>query len=327
MSLQITQRQAVHGVFLIQIITVISIGIVSLLNPATDRNGLWIIFLVLAGLGGLWVAYWRGWDHARQVNAALLTVAVALGTPAPLLTNVNIEIISIPVVILVISGPWWMLGSALTLLSAFVLRAEGPSPYLQSTTMVSIITTLVALMMYALIVRTARLAAEVNARQAERSAAAAEISAQQSMHNSRALEEQLAEQQRLLNLVETLEAPILTVGAALLVPMVGALDSRRIERIQLQLLEHIARQHPKLVIIELTGINDLDPDNARRIGQLAQAVRLMGVQIVLSGIRAEIAISLTHEARALAELRTVRDLGEGLAVLSQSGVSERTNGR
>jgi anti-anti-sigma factor len=122
------------------------------------------------------------------------------------------------------------------------------------------------------------------------------------------------EQQRLLALVETLELPILPVGAStLVVPLVGDLDSRRATTIQQRLLEAVAHQRIQTVVVDVTSISILDTVVAQQLVEIAQAVRLLGARIVISGINARLAQTLVGLDVALSDIETPGNLGQALA--------------
>lgn len=127
------------------------------------------------------------------------------------------------------------------------------------------------------------------------------------------LERQNNEQTRLLELVQTLEMPIIPIGQNVLVmPLVGSLDSRRADAIQRRLLEEITRLRARTVVLDVTGISIVDTAVARQLLRTAQAVRLLGAQTLLSGITATVAQTLVSLGVNLNDLTPVSDLGQAL---------------
>jgi anti-anti-sigma factor len=150
-------------------------------------------------------------------------------------------------------------------------------------------------------------AAEAEAARAEAEAARAEI------------EQRSADQARLLDLVQTLELPVLSVGqGVLIVPLVGSIDSRRIDEIQRRLLQNVMQRRAHTVVLDVTGISLIDTTIARRLLQIAQAVRLLGAQTLLSGISAHVAQTLVSLGVALDDLQPVADLDQALAAIQQN---------
>jgi anti-anti-sigma factor len=132
------------------------------------------------------------------------------------------------------------------------------------------------------------------------------------------VEQRSAEQQRLLDLVQTLELPIIPMGqGVLVVPLVGALDTRRMDGIRKNLLDTVSTQRAHTVVLDVTGVSVLDTAVARSLLQTAQAVKLLGAETMVSGIRASVAQTLVSLGVDLAGLRPTNDLGQALEVVKQ----------
>jgi len=144
-------------------------------------------------------------------------------------------------------------------------------------------------------------AAEAEAARAEAEAARAEV------------EQRNRDQARLLDLVQSLELPVIPIGQGVLVmPLVGSLDSRRVEAIQRRLLDMVSQERAHTVVLDVTGISVIDTSVARQLLLTAQAVRLLGARTMLSGISAQVAQTLVTLGVALDDLQPVGDLGQAL---------------
>ena len=133
------------------------------------------------------------------------------------------------------------------------------------------------------------------------------------------LERQNNEQARLLELVQTLEMPIIPIGEnVLVVPLVGSIDSQRADAIQRRLLDEVTRLRARTVVLDVTGISMVDTAVARQLLRTAQAVRLLGAQTLLSGITATVAQTLVGLGVNLNDLTPVSDLGQALDKARQS---------
>lgn len=142
-----------------------------------------------------------------------------------------------------------------------------------------------------------------------------------------ALRTQNDEQQRLLDLVATLEAPIVALTEEILfVPLIGNLDSRRAQTLTTQLLHEAHERHTRLVVLDVTGVPVVDSRVARALIQTTRSLRLLGCQVMLSGISAAIAISLVEQEISLEDVMTVRTLQEALDAhtLLAQGASQRS---
>ncbi|NJL34014.1 MAG: STAS domain-containing protein [Chloroflexaceae bacterium] len=123
-------------------------------------------------------------------------------------------------------------------------------------------------------------------------------------------------EQQLRDLVATLETPtVVLAGGVLLAPIVGALDSRRAERLKARLLDDVHRQNARIVVIDLTGVPVVDGQVAQGILEIGRAIRLLGGQVVLTGISAAIAQTVVYERIDLTGIVTVRSPQEVLTTL------------
>jgi anti-anti-sigma regulatory factor len=127
------------------------------------------------------------------------------------------------------------------------------------------------------------------------------------------LEERTAEQARLLALVEELSTPVIPIFEdTIALPLVGSIDSRRAQRITADLLEGIRQRRAKIAIIDITGVPTVDTAVVNSLMQAVQASELMGCQVVLTGIRPEIAHTLVILGVDLGEVVTLRTLQSGI---------------
>jgi rsbT co-antagonist protein RsbR len=154
---------------------------------------------------------------------------------------------------------------------------------------------------------------------AERRAADAEAARAEAEAARIETDQRSAEQQRLLELVQTLELPVIPINQGVLVaPLVGNLDSRRVAAIQRRLLDMVAQERAHTVVLDLTAIAIIDTGVARSLLMMAQAVRLLGARTLLSGISAEVAQTLVGLGIGLGEVQTVRNLGQALETVQQN---------
>ena len=118
---------------------------------------------------------------------------------------------------------------------------------------------------------------------------------------------------RLLDLVATLETPAITLAEGVLfAPVVGHLDSRRSAALTARLLDAAHRQRADHVIIDIAGVSIVDSTVAQALIQTAQALRLLGCRVTLSGISSEVALTLTQQEIALSDIATVCSPQEAL---------------
>lgn len=125
--------------------------------------------------------------------------------------------------------------------------------------------------------------------------------------------------------ISELSTPIIPVAEGILVlPLVGSIDSRRASDVNERLLESIAEHQAEIVIIDITGVPMMDTATANLLLMTARAANLLGSQVVLCGIGAEIAQTITHLGVDLRTLTTLANLQVGIAyALEQRGLSIR----
>lgn len=94
----------------------------------------------------------------------------------------------------------------------------------------------------------------------------------------------------------------------LVVPVVGEIDERRAQRLRESLLDNVVAQRTELVILDLTGLPRLDAVVATELTRTAQATRLLGAQIILSGLSAQAARQVVSLGISFQDVRVVRSL-------------------
>jgi rsbT co-antagonist protein RsbR len=144
---------------------------------------------------------------------------------------------------------------------------------------------------------------------------------------------QLAEREQALmdqsRLILELSAPIVPIHEGVLVlPLVGAVDSRRASQIMESALEQIVAYQADVLILDITGVPIVDTGVANYILQMARAVTLLGSRVVLVGIGAEIAQTIVQLGVDLRDMTTLANLQAGIAyALAQQGYAIKPTGR
>lgn len=123
-------------------------------------------------------------------------------------------------------------------------------------------------------------------------------------------EEQLKRQQET---IRELLTPVLPVSEGLLiVPLIGAVNSQRARQLTEQLLRSIRANRAKVAVLDITGVSTMDTVVANHLVQTAAACRLLGAQVILTGISRPIAQTLVTLGVDLSKLRTMGDLQSGI---------------
>jgi rsbT co-antagonist protein RsbR len=113
--------------------------------------------------------------------------------------------------------------------------------------------------------------------------------------------------------IRELSTPALQVRDGLLIlPIIGAVDSRRARQLTEQLLGAIQRNRARVVVIDITGVASVDETVANHLVQTVEAARLMGATSVITGLSSKIAQTIVDLGVDLGMLNTVGDLQGGL---------------
>lgn len=111
-----------------------------------------------------------------------------------------------------------------------------------------------------------------------------------------------------------LSTPLIPISAGVLVmPLIGVVDSKRAEHVLTTLLEGVVASCAKVAILDITALSVIDEQVAKTLLQVAQAVRLLGAQVILTGIRPSAAQTLVALGIDLRGLVTRSTLQEGVA--------------
>ncbi|MBZ0106992.1 MAG: STAS domain-containing protein [Sulfuricella denitrificans] len=98
----------------------------------------------------------------------------------------------------------------------------------------------------------------------------------------------------------------------LTLPIIGTLDSSRTMIVMEALLNRIARDRAEAVVMDLTGVKNIDSQVSHHLIQMVRAVQLMGSDAIITGIRPEIARALTSLNIDLGNVVTRATLSDGL---------------
>jgi rsbT co-antagonist protein RsbR len=134
--------------------------------------------------------------------------------------------------------------------------------------------------------------------------------------------EQLAMIEEQRGVIREISVPILPLtNNTLVMPLVGALDTGRLDLLQQQALGKLAGTGARYLILDVTGVPVIDTQVARGLIQVVQAARLLGAEVVLVGIRPEIAQTIIGLGIELPEVVTRSSLQEGIGYTAHRAVS------
>ena len=124
-----------------------------------------------------------------------------------------------------------------------------------------------------------------------------------------------------------LSTPVIKLFEGVLaVPMIGTLDSARTQVVMETLLQRIVDTGSRLAIIDITGVPTVDTLVAQHLLKTVSAIRLMGAECIISGIRPQIAQTIVHLGIDLQGIASKSSLADALqlAMEQQGFVITRT---
>src|SRR5688572_18338190 len=113
--------------------------------------------------------------------------------------------------------------------------------------------------------------------------------------------------------IRELSTPVLQVRERLVIlPIIGVLDNQRARQLTEQLLRGIRTHRAKVVVIDITGVPEIDSSVANSLVQTVEASRLMGASVIITGLSSEIAMTLVTIGVDLSKMNAVGDLQGGI---------------
>jgi rsbT co-antagonist protein RsbR len=113
--------------------------------------------------------------------------------------------------------------------------------------------------------------------------------------------------------IRELSTPVLPVRERLLIlPIIGIIDPQRARQLTEQVLRGIRVNRAKVVVMDLTGVPAVDAAVANHLVQTVEASRLVGADVIVTGLSPELAQTLVTIGVDLAKMFTVGDLQGGI---------------
>jgi rsbT co-antagonist protein RsbR len=107
--------------------------------------------------------------------------------------------------------------------------------------------------------------------------------------------------------------PVLQVRERmLLLPVIGVVDSQRAQQLTEDLLRAIRDNRARVAVVDITGVPVVDTRVANHLVQTVEAARLMGAELIVTGLSPEVAQALVALGVELGKVTTIGDLRGGL---------------
>ena len=114
--------------------------------------------------------------------------------------------------------------------------------------------------------------------------------------------------------LEELSMPLIPItGEILVLPLIGTVDARRADAMMHAVLHGTQQHGARTVIIDVTGMKRVDARTASALLQSASALRLIGAEVVLTGMRPDFARAIVDLDLDLAALVTKGTLQSGIS--------------
>lgn len=125
--------------------------------------------------------------------------------------------------------------------------------------------------------------------------------------------ETMMERERLANelnkqnqkIITELSSPVVPLEKEMaILPLIGEFDFERSDHIMTHVIPKISELRIKTLIIDFSGIATIDGDIAARIFNIHKVLKLIGIETMLTGIRADLAIDVINTGVDFSKLNT-----------------------
>lgn len=98
--------------------------------------------------------------------------------------------------------------------------------------------------------------------------------------------EQEEEREEREHLIESMESPVIEImpNHALLVPIVGIVNKKRMDHMMEKILEECSHSKTEYLIIDFTGLENTSGGVIKQLEDVTRSVRLMGIEVIFTGI-------------------------------------------
>jgi rsbT co-antagonist protein RsbR len=110
-----------------------------------------------------------------------------------------------------------------------------------------------------------------------------------------------------------LSTPVIRLWEGIIaVPLVGTLDSARTQLVMEKLLETLVATGAEHAVLDITGVPTVDTEVAQHLLKTVSAVRLLGAECIISGIRPQVAQTIVALGIEFGDIATKATLADAL---------------
>jgi PAS domain S-box-containing protein len=129
----------------------------------------------------------------------------------------------------------------------------------------------------------------------------------------RALQEEIIRAQEVA--LAELSTPLVPISDEIVaMPLVGHLDESRMQRVMGAMLEGVQARGTRYAILDVTGVPVVDAVVAQALVSVARAVQLLGSEVILTGIRPEVARTLASMDTHIGDILTRSTLKDAITL-------------
>ena len=119
--------------------------------------------------------------------------------------------------------------------------------------------------------------------------------------------------QRQSILLEELSTPIIPISDEIvIVPLIGTIEAERARQMAETVLHGVVARRARFAIVDITGVPTMSQAATRGILATVTGLRLLGTQVVLTGIRPEVAAALVTQGEDVGRIVTASSLQSGI---------------
>ncbi|MCA0987546.1 STAS domain-containing protein [Guptibacillus algicola] len=113
--------------------------------------------------------------------------------------------------------------------------------------------------------------------------------------------------------IETLSVPLVPISSEVaILPIIGDVDEERTERIIETALSQSVKKNLEYILLDLSGLHDIDENNMNNLLKISKSLDLVGVQMIITGIRPQLAMKAVQSNSDFEHIEVSANLSQAL---------------